>query len=298
MSGAGLRDEQVIPLWHGTPEGTPDHLQMVVTERSPSLFRTDRVITGISAPSLTAIVPQYPNGVSLIAAPGGGYQRIAADAEGYRLGQHLASLGVTTFIMTYRLPGEGHENASDVPLADAQRAMRQVRGNALSWGLDPHKILFMGYSAAGHMAASLATAFDREVYRQVDHLDEISARPDFLALVYPVITMFDPFVHEGSRQALLGNTPDDETKAAYTPDRHVGPDTPQTFMVLADDDTSVPAENALGFYAALRRHRVPAELHIYRDGGHGFKAAGKDAPALEWHRLLIGWMRMTGLLKA
>lgn len=296
MSERRLQDEQVISLWSGRPAGTPDDLRQVVTERSPIPFRTDRVMTGICDPSLTAIVPERPNGVSLIAAPGGGYQRIGADAEGYKLGKKLAEFGVTTFMMTYRLPGEGHENASDVPLADAQRAVRQVRGNALNWGLDPHKILFMGYSAAGHMAASLGTAFDRPVYESVDYLDDISARPDFLALIYPVITMFDAFVHEGSRQALLGENPDEARKAAYSPDLHVTPETPQTFMVLADDDSAVPAENALGFYSALRRSGIPAELHVYRDGGHGFKLAGQEAPALEWHRLLIGWMRMTGLM--
>lgn len=296
MTQSKLLDEQVIPLWPGRPKGTPDDLQQVVIERSEILFRTNRAIMGVTDPSLTAIVPEKPNGIAIIAAPGGGYQRIAADAEGYRLGKMLANLGVTTFMMTYRLPGEGHENARDAPLSDAQRAVRQVRANAGDWGIDPHKIVFLGYSAAGHMAASLATSFDRAAYEPVDALDEISARPDFLTLIYPVITMMDGYLHEGSRQALLGKNPDAALKAAYSPDQHVRADTPETFMVLADDDRAVPAENALGFYAALRRVGVPAELHVFRDGGHGFRDKGNDVPALDWSRLFIGWMRMNGLL--
>ncbi|WP_176086827.1 alpha/beta hydrolase [Martelella sp. HB161492] len=289
-----LAHEQVIPLWPGRPKGTPADLEPIITERSENLFRTSRVITGVVEPSLTAIVPEKPNGVSLIAAPGGGYRRISLDAAGYKLAQQLAPLGVTTFMMTYRLPGEGHDNAADVPLMDAQRAVRLIRRNAADWGLDPGRIGFLGSSAAGHMAASVATGHGRKVYEPLDDADAVSARPDFLGLMVPVITMSDPFVHAGSREALLGAKDDAATRRAYSPDLQVTPDTPETFLVLADDDQSVPAENGLGFYAALRRAGVPAELHVFRDGGHTFSVPG--APVRDWSRLFIGWLRQIGML--
>ncbi|TPW31635.1 alpha/beta hydrolase [Martelella alba] len=289
-----LAHEQVIPLWPGRPKGTPADLEPVITERSENLFRTSRVITGVSAPSLTAIVPEKPNGVSLIAAPGGGYRRISLDAAGYQLALELAPLGITTFMMIYRLPGEGHENAADVPLMDAQRAVRLIRRNAADWGLSPDRIGFLGSSAAGHMAASVATAHARQVYAPMDDADQLSARPDFLGLMVPVITMQDPFVHNGSREALLGDRADEAAKRDYSPDLQVTSDAPETFLVLADDDQSVPAENGLGFYAALRRAGVPAELHVFRDGGHTFSVPG--APVRDWSRLFIDWLRQIGML--
>ena len=292
-----LRHEQALSLWSGLPPGTPADLVPEIIERSAVPFRPDRAIHGITDPSLTVMLPDRPNGTSVIVAPGGSYLRIVLDKEARELAEVLLPRGVTVFLMTYRLPGEGHANAADAPLADAQRAVRLVRQHAAGWGLDPDRIGFIGFSAAGHMGASLATGFGRPVYTPVDAADTLSARPDFTALVYPVVSMEDGIAHEGSRTALLGAGPSEAVKRAYSPDLHVGADTPQTFLLFADDDPSVDAENAVRFYSALHRARVPAELHVFRDGGHGFGIREvQELPARVWPDLLAGWLERIGMI--
>ncbi len=291
---AGLTNEQVISLWNGRPAGTPEELDPYIVERSKSLFRADRALMGIADPSLTVLLPENPNGTSIIVAPGGSYRRVVLDKEGIEIAKALAPEGVTTFLLAYRLPGEGHEAGPDVTLADGQRAVRIVRAHAEEWGLNPDRIGMLGFSAAGHLAASLATSYDREVYEPIDDADSLSARPDFNVLVYPVVTMEDPFAHGGSREALLGETPTAEQEALYSPEKHVTAETPQTFMVLADNDPSVPAENAVNFYLALHQAGVPAEMHIFSDGRHGFGIRGaaiQGMPVAGWPALLADWMR-------
>ncbi|RUR39276.1 alpha/beta hydrolase [Vreelandella populi] len=292
-----LQHEAVLPLWDGQPEGIPDGLTPLVEDRSKNLFRPDRALTGIVEPSLTAWIPERPNGTSIIIAPGGSYRRVVLDKEGIEIAKALAPLGITSFLLTYRLPGEGHANRADAPLADAQRAMRLVRGHADEWGLDPERIGFLGFSAAGHLGASLATGYDQATY-EVDEAEQaVSARPDFVALVYPVVTMQDEDVHEGSRTALLGNSPTSQQKLDRSPEVHVTADSPETFLVLADDDPSVPPANAVAFYSALHEAGVKAELHIFRDGGHGFGISGaKSKPVAGWPRLLAEWMTQIGVM--
>lgn len=290
-----LEHEAVLPLWDAPPEGTPTDLAPLVEERSNNLFRADRALTAIVMPSVTAWVPENPNGTSIIIAPGGSYRRIVLDKEGVA----LAPLGVTSFLLTYRLPGEGHDNRADAPLADAQRAMRLVRGHADEWGLDPERIGFLGFSAAGHLGASLATGYAREAYPTDSDEQAISARPDFVALIYPVVTMQDEGVHAGSRAALLGENPPPQQKHDHSPEEHIGSDGPETFLVLADDDPSVPPANAVAFYSALHAAGVKAELHIFRDGGHGFGIKGaQNKPVAGWPRLLAQWMTQIGVMPA
>ncbi|WP_108257643.1 alpha/beta hydrolase [Mangrovicoccus ximenensis] len=291
-----LSHEATLSLWGGRAPGAPDGLEQVIVERSDSLYRADRALTGIADPSLTVFLPDEPNGVSMIVAPGGSYRRVVLDKEGIEIARALAPQGITTFLLSYRLPGEGHENASQAPLADAQRAVRMVRRNAADWGLDPAKVGFLGFSAAGHLGGSIATMHDRAVYELDDDEAGVSARPDFVALVYPVMTMEDGPVHAGSREALLGAAPAPEQIAAWSPERHVTAETPQTFLLHADDDPSVDAENALRFYMALHRAGVPAEMHIFRDGGHGFgiRAAGEQ-PVGQWPALLSDWLGAIGM---
>ncbi|MBT2787135.1 MULTISPECIES: alpha/beta hydrolase [unclassified Halomonas] len=292
-----LQHEAVLPLWNERPTGTPVDLAPVVEERSNNLFRADRALTGIAAPSITAWVPEHPNGTSIIIAPGGSYRRVVLDKEGIEIARALAPYGVTSFLLTYRLPGEGHANRAEAPLADAQRAMRLVRGHAGEWGLDPERIGFLGFSAAGHLGASLATGYDRAAYQADNDEQSISARPNFVALVYPVVTMQDEGVHEGSRTALLGDSPSLQHKCEYSPEEHVSADAPETFMVLADDDPSVPPANAVAFYSALHAAGVKAELHIFRDGGHGFGIEGaQNKPVAAWPQLLAQWMRQIGVM--
>ncbi|RUR34298.1 alpha/beta hydrolase [Vreelandella nanhaiensis] len=292
-----LQHEAVLPLWNGRPEGTPDDLAPLVEERSKNLFRPDRALTGIAEPSLTAWIPKHPNGTSIIIAPGGSYRRVVLDKEGIEIARALAPLGITSFLLTYRLPGEGHANRADAPIADAQRAMRLVRGHAEKWDLNPERIGFLGFSAAGHLGASLATRYDQAAYEVGEDEQTISARPDFIALIYPVVTMQDDDVHEGSRTALLGDSPTSQQKLDRSPEVHVTADSPETFLVLADDDLSVPPANAVAFYSALHEAGVKAELHIFRDGGHGFGISGaKNKPVAGWPYLLTEWMMQIGVM--
>ncbi len=291
-----LTHEATLSLWGGRAPGAPAGLEQVIAERSKSLYRADRALMGIADPSLTVFLPENPSGVSMIVAPGGSYRRVVLDKEGIEIARALAPRGITTFLLSYRLPGEGHENATEAPLADAQRAVRMVRSHAAEWGLDPAKVGFLGFSAAGHLGGAIATMYDREVYDLGDDEASVSARPDFVALVYPVMTMEDGPVHEGSREALLGADPAPEQIAAWSPEQHVTAQTPQTFLLHADDDPSVDAENSIRFYMALHRAGVPAELHIFRDGGHGFgiRAAG-EKPVGEWPALLSDWLGAIGM---
>ncbi|MGO2147545.1 alpha/beta hydrolase [Halomonas sp.] len=292
-----LQHEAVLPLWDERPAGTPADLTPTIDERSKNLFRADRALTGIAEPSLTAWVPENPNGTSIIIAPGGSYRRVVLDKEGIEIAKALAPLGVTSFLLAYRLPGEGHTDRADAPLADAQRAMRLVRGHADEWGLNPDRIGFLGFSAAGHLGASLATGYDRTTYEEDKEAHVISARPDFVALVYPVVTMQDNGVHKGSRSALLGDNPTPQQKSDYSPEEHVSTDAPETFLVMADDAPSVSPANAVAFYTALHEAGVKAELHIFRDGGHGFGIEGaQDKPVAGWPNLLAEWMVQTGAM--
>ncbi|MDR3438675.1 alpha/beta hydrolase [Telmatospirillum sp.] len=295
-----LTSETVINLWPDDGVGPGSErvsVQLTVTERDPLPHRRERVLTGITRPTMTAYLPDCPNGSSVIIAPGGGYARIMLDKEGAEMARWLNSQGVTAFVMHYRLPGEGHVDAANVPLQDAQRAVRIVRRHAVSWGLDPHRLGMLGSSSAGHMATWLAGCFDKTVYAAKDDADQYSARPDFLLLLYPVVTMEAPFAHAGSRQNLLGTSPTDEEIAAHSTDRLVRPDTPPCFMVLADNDETVPSENAIRYYQGLRRAGVSGELHVFREGGHGFALDDVgDLPVAQWPQLAIAWMKSIGVL--
>lgn len=292
-----LGHESVLPLWNGRPAGTPEALEPSIEERSPSLFRANRALVGIVEPSITAWLPERPNGTSIIIAPGGAYRRIVLDKEGIEIAQALAPLGITSFLLTYRLPGEGHVQHADAPLADAQRAVRMVRRHAQAWGLAPDRIGFLGFSAAGHLGASLATGFDHTTYPLNETEHAVSARPDFVALIYPVVTMQDEYAHAGSRDALLGEAPTPDLKDERSPEGHVNANTPETFLLHADDDPSVSALNAIAFYSALHRAGVKAELHVFRDGGHGFGIRrAQGLPIATWPEYLANWLIQIGVM--
>ncbi|HWA74617.1 MAG TPA: alpha/beta hydrolase [Polyangiaceae bacterium] len=282
-----------LPLWPGDAPGSAGlALAEVVTERSKDPALHDRAITGILRPSLTVYVPAQPNGAALIVAPGGSYLREAWDKEGVDTARWFANKGVTVFLLKYRLPAEGHQARSDVPLQDAQRAVRVVRARAASFRLDAKRIGVMGFSAGGHLAALLASRFDEKVYEPVDAADRLSARPDFAILLYPVVSMEDPIAHAGSRRALLGESPNAALLVAKSADRQVTRENPRTLLLLAADDQAVLPENSLRYYRALRDAGVSAELHVYESGGHGFgMRSPKGAAAEGWAELALSWMR-------
>lgn len=300
VQAAPLRDQQVIVLWPGIAPGSQSlNLQEVTLERSSNPLQPDRALHGVSQPSLQTYLPEKPNGASLVVIPGGGYKRQAIDKEGHDIARFFVAQGVTVFILKYRLPSEGHKDAPKVPLQDGQRAIRLLRGNAAAWGLDPTRIMVMGFSAGGHLASTLATQFSRTVYARMDKSDLLSARPNGVILLYSVFSLKSPGTHAGARSALLGSQPTEKDIAEYSNDRHVQKDSPPTLMVLADDDRSVPPEQSIRYYQALRRMGVSAELHIYAQGGHGFGIRDTAGlPIADWPNVTLKWMASRGLLHA
>lgn len=295
---------ETVALWSGTPPcGKKVRLKNRITERSTDLSAFhDRYMDQIGKPDLVVFRPVRPNGAAVLIAPGGGYIRVVLDKEGYETARFLNAVGVTCFVLRYRLPGEGWTKdgaagRADVPLQDVQRAMRLIRAGAVQYGIDPERLGVMGFSAGGHVAASLATRFDATVYEPRDNADKLDAKPAFAALVYPVITM-GPGCHEGSRTALLGEKPTPEAIATYSYEKRVRDDMMPGFITLALDDVAVPPrENGAAMFRALQDVNIPAEMHAFEAGGHGFGlrlAAGK--PCAAWADLFVRWAQSHGFV--
>jgi acetyl esterase/lipase len=283
---AAADDPRTLPLWpEGVPDARPDGGAEVVE---------DNRVSNVHVPTLTVFAPPpgRANGTAVIVCPGGGYTRLVMGNEGHPIAAWLNSVGVTAFVLKYRLKEYGHP----APLRDALRAVRLVRSRASEFGVDPARIGIYGASAGGHLASSAITLFDHPDGRTGHALDTVSARPDFAILQYPVIFMEGPHVHAGSRRSLLGQDPAPELVARMSTDRQVTAATPPTLLIHGADDTSVPLENSVAFHAALRRAGVPAELHLFQKGPHGFGLRKDLGPASEWPRLAEGWMRMNGWL--
>lgn len=301
-SGDGLPGDpvEVLPLWPGTPPGGEGvSLTLQIVERAlPSDPFHDRYATRIAQPVLFVFRPQKPDGSALLIVPGGSYRFVVLDIEGFETARRAAASGVTAFVLRYRLPGEGWANRADLPLQDAQRAMRLLRGRAAEFGLDPARIGAIGFSAGGHVVASLLTRDSDAVYAPVDALDAVRARPDFAGLVYPVISMLSPAAHSGSRFYLLGPNPGAAQLLAASPERHVPAGLPPTFLALAADDPVVDPLNSLQFFSALRAVHVPAELHVFEEGGHGFGIRlVEDKPAAAWPGLFLRWAARHGMVR-
>jgi acetyl esterase/lipase len=291
--GAQTDDEpRVVSIWPGEAPGRQSApTKLVVEERDDPNGLRDRFATGITQPTLSIFPAARPNGQALLIIPGGGYQRVVMDKEGYEAARWFSERGLSGFVLLYRLPGESWTQRSDVALQDAQRALRWVRGNAGAYGVDPDRIGVMGFSAGGHVAGSLATDFDRSTYEAVDPIDSLSARPDFAVLMYPVVSMRAAIAHPGSRAKLLGESPSDDAVARYSVENRVGSDTPPTFLLHAADDETVDVENSLVLYRALLEAGVSSDLHLFATGGHGFGLRrSMDQPVGDWPSLVLRWM--------
>ncbi len=283
-----------IALW---PQGlAPGDKQLPqaqrVIERSADPALPDRYTDHVSSPYLVAYRPDRPNGSALLVIPGGGYQRVVLDKEGTALVPAFVEQGGTTlFVLRYRLPGEQGREDRDAALADAQRALRLIRHHAGEWGLDPHRVGVMGFSAGGHLAARLGNRFDHAAYPATDTIDRHSARPDYQLLVYPVIDMAGSAAHAGSRQRLLGAAPSAALQRQYSMQDQVRADTPPTFLLHAADDDAVPVSNSLLMYQALLAAGVPSEMHLFPKGGHGFGTRGiAGLTTAAWPRLALDWI--------
>ena len=249
-------------------------------------------------PALTLYLPakEKANGAAVVIFPGGGYGHLAMDHEGHQIAEWLNSLGVAGFILQYRHRKTGAGYGHPAPLQDAQRAIRMVRSRAGQWNVDPNRVGIIGFSAGGHLASSAGTHFQTRYYEAADAIDQVSCRPDFMILMYPVISFTEWYTHKGSRANLLGEEPDEILVENLSNEKQVTPETPPTFLALADDDKVVPPENSISFYLALRKANVPAEMHIYEKGGHGFGPGTNKGAVSSWMARCADWMRGRGLL--
>ncbi|MBI1375577.1 MAG: alpha/beta hydrolase fold domain-containing protein [Phycisphaera sp.] len=231
------------------------------------------------------------NGCAVVVCPGGGYGGLAMDHEGKQVGEFFNSHGVSAFVLRYR---HSPQYKHPAPMLDVHRALRYVRANADKYGIDPKRIGVMGFSAGGHLASTAATHFDDGDANAADPIDRVSCRPDFAILCYPVISIdtTKPYTHKGSSYNLVGKEPDPALIEQLSNARQVTKDTPPCFIFQTDADTAVPAENSVYFYLALREHKIPAEMHIFRPGRHGLGLAPNDPVLKVWPDLLINWMNL------
>lgn len=249
-----------------------------------------------NTPTLTLFAASGDNATdcAVVICPGGGYGHLATEKEGKEIAEWFNGVGVTAFVLKYRLPSDGYRHP--IPLMDARQAIRLVRYRAEEWGIDPDKIGIVGFSAGGHLAASAGTHFKDPVEAGSNELDTVSCRPDFMVLIYPVISMENDITHHGSRDNLLGKHPEAALVDLMSNEKQVTSGTPPTFLVHATDDKTVPVENSLLFYRACLDNNVPAELHIYLKGGHGFGMRTAAGPAAEWPGRCKQWMQQLGFL--
>lgn len=285
-----------IELWPGTPPGAPTPLPVEQVIETGTPEHHGRMVKGIAHPRMKVFRPKQPNGAALLVTPGGGYSVIVIDVEGYQIAPWLADRGWTVFVLYYRLPGEGWANRADVPLADAQRAMRLIRSRAGQYGVDPAKVGALGFSAGGHVCGDLATRHDAKVYDPIDAADRLSARPAIAAPIYAVQSMLPPLAHAGSRDMLLGPNPSPELALAHSPAHNVSASTPPCFMAHAEDDMVVSVENTVQMRAALKAAGVKVETHLFTAGNHGFGLPGPAGePARHWPELFAAWAKAQGL---
>ena len=283
-----LQAQTVIPLYPGAIPNSKPSDEKETVDTSGGVLR----IGHVTHPTLTLYKPMR-NGTgrtAVVICPGGGYSILAAAHEGSDVAKRLADSGIVAVVLKYRLPDDAIMIDKSIgPLQDAQRAIQYVRENAAGWGVDPQRIGIMGFSAGGHLASTAGTHFNHAYIPNPKHT---SLRPDFMILIYPVISFTDSIGHMGSRDNLLGKNPPQDSIIKYSNERQVTDKTPPAFLMHARDDNTVPVANSLDFAAAMQAHHVPVKLYLYDFGGHGFgmhnQAMPEDwmGPAIEWLRVL------------
>jgi acetyl esterase/lipase len=279
FSASVIAEPAKVPLW---PEGAPG-AKGKEDKDQPFVY-------------VWPAAKEKANGAAFVVCPGGGYGGLAADHEGTQVAKWFNDIGVSAFVLHYRLGSQGYHYPTQ--LIDVQRAIRHVRANAAKYGIDPQRIGIIGFSAGGHLTSMAATLFDEKPAGATnDAIDQVSARPDVAAPTYPVISMIEAFGHKGSRKNLLGPNDNDELARQVSTETRVTDKTPPIFIFQTDADASVPAENAVSFYLACRKHHVPAELHIYQPGPHGVGLYLGDPVIGTWSGHLRDWLRNQGFLK-
>jgi len=281
-----------IPVWNQSIPGAvkaSDYLEKEVI-KDEELQSTSQV----SVPTLSLYLPkkETANQSAVLIFPGGGYSHLAMHKEGKKVALWLNTLGITAFVLKYRLPTDRVMKDKTIgPLQDAQEAIRMIRRNAKEWNIDPAKIGVLGFSAGGHLASTLATHYLDKVY----DADTISARPDFSILIYPVISMEEGITHNGSKVNLLGANAVKELVDKYSNEKQIDANTPKTFLIHASDDKVVPVENSIQYYMNLKKFNVPVEMHLYENGGHGF-GLGTKGTHTEWPKACEKWLTENVLL--
>lgn len=279
--------QEEIALYRGT---IPNAKQVADAE-----INKDGIASKVSRPSLTIFLPdkEKANGAAVIICPGGGYGVLMMQLEGIQTARYFQQRGVAAFVLKYRLPDDmTMQDKSMGPLQDAQQAIKRVRMQAREWNIDTARVGIMGFSAGGHLAATASTHFADE---EIENGEKVSLRPDFSLLVYPVISMTDLLGHRGSRDNLLGKAPSPEKIKWFSNEEQVTTETPPAFLIQAADDRVVDVDNSIAYFEALRHHQVPAEMHIYPRGDHGFVL---HIPIDEWMSLCLKWMSSNGWLEA
>jgi len=285
-----LSAQKTIPLYSSViPNSIPYAMKEMIIEEKPGVFHGYR---NISVPSLAVYLPdqKIATGAAVIICPGGGYGMESYRREGTKIAEAFILKGIAAFVLKYRLPSDSIMKDKTIgPLQDAQQAIKTVHQRAKEWNLDSRKIGIMGFSAGGHLASTAGTHFDKSY---IPNTENISLRPDFMILIYPVISMGDELTHRGSRKNLLGNDPTTDQQRFFSNELHVTGDTPPTWLTHAGDDTVVPVENSIRFYKELISHKIPSEMHLYPSGNHGFVLS---QPTDEWMAPLFSWMKKSGI---
>ncbi|NOY95795.1 MAG: alpha/beta hydrolase [Chlorobi bacterium] len=282
MSVTAVAQDLTLKVW---PDGAPDDNGMKLPEEKYNGVR----VRNVSEAEMYVYLPEkgINTGAAVVICPGGGYHIEAMGHEGYEVAKWLKSKGIAGVVLKYRLP-YGHDK---IPSEDARRAIRLVRQHAEEWGINPEKVGIAGSSAGGHLASTVGTRFDLGNKDAADPVGVFSCRPDFMLLLYPVITFKEEFGHMGSRRNLIGEGNDWGKVKMYSNELQVTAETPPTFLVLADNDKAVQPRNSVEFYLAMKKYGIPAEMHIFQKGGHGFGITKRGLPHDNWPNLFYDWLK-------
>jgi acetyl esterase/lipase len=287
VTGFLQAQNEIIPLWKNEIPAalkSDDYKEIELFENGV-LNRVSKV----TLPTLSVFLPEHPNGTAIVICPGGGYSYLSIDKEGFKVAEWLNTLGITAFVLKYRLPSDDIMKEKTIgPLQDAQEAIRYVRRNAKEWDINTEKVGVIGFSAGGHLAATLSTHYNDVLYKVMDSL---SAKPNFSVLVYPVISMEEKITHKGTRNKLLGTSPSSTLIEKYSNEKQIDSLTPPAYIVHAVDDKSVPVENSIQYFLALKHNNVPAEIHLYQKGKHGF-GLGNEGTSKNWTKPCEAWLRL------
>jgi acetyl esterase/lipase len=284
----------VVKLWPAGIPGSitdPSYVEDI-TVTDGRVIRCERV----TSPDLTVCLPSADKatGTAVLICPGGGYGMEAFDHEGNAIAKWLNDNGIAGIILKYRLPSDKiMKDKSIGPLQDAQEAIRVIRRNASTWKINPARVGVIGFSAGGHLASTLSTHYSEKVY---DVSDNFSARPDFSLLIYPVVSFDSSITHMGTRNNLLGPNPDEKQVTRFSNELQINAGTPPAFLVHSADDNAVPVVNSIGYFRGLQKNKIPAELHIFQKGGHGYGLAPNGGTESEWPILCINWLKAMGLI--